>query len=57
MSSVTQPFNIFIEKIMPDVLEEHERKVSIGGKSITSLRFTDDKNAQAEEEQEQESLV
>ena len=42
---------------MSDVLEEHERKVSIGGKSITSLRFTDDKNAQAEEEQEQESLV
>ena len=36
---------------MSDALEEHDGKVSIGGRNITSLRFTD---AVAEEEQEQE---
>ena len=35
-------FNIFLEKIMSDALEEHDRKVCIGGKTITNLRFADD---------------
>ena len=50
-------FNIFLERIMSDALEEHDRKVSIGGRNITNLRFADDADALAEEEQELESLV
>ena len=35
-------FNIFLERIMTDALEDHEGTVSIGGRTITSLRFADD---------------
>ena len=35
-------FNIFLEWIMSDALEEHDGRVSIGCRNITSLRFTDD---------------
>ena len=49
-------FNIFVEKHMSDALDEHDGKVSIGGKTITSLRFADDIDALAEEEQELEAL-
>ena len=45
-------FNIFLERIMSDALEEHDGKVSIGGRNIT-----DDIDALAEEEQELEALV
>ena len=38
-------------------MEEPDGKVSIGGKNITNLRFADDIDALAEEEQELESLV
>ena len=37
---------------MPDALEEHDGKVSIGGRNIINLRFADDKGALAEEEKE-----
>ena len=37
---------------MPDALEEHDGKVSIGGRNITNLRFADDI-----EEQELEAQV
>ena len=40
-------FNILIELIMSDALEEHDGKVSIGGRNITNLRFADDKDAVA----------
>ena len=50
-------FNIFLERIMPDALAEHDGKVSIGGRNITNLRFADDTDALAEEEQELEALV
>ena len=50
-------FNIFLELIMSDALEEHDGKVSIGGRNITNLRFADDIDALAEEEQELEALV
>ena len=50
-------FNIFLERIMYDALEEHDGKVSIGGRNITNLRFADDIDALAEEEQELEALV
>ena len=50
-------FNIFLERIMSDALEEHDGKVSIGGRNITNLWFADDIDALAEEEQELEALV
>ena len=58
MSSVTHPLqHFFLERITFDTLEEHDGKVSIGGRNITNLRFADDIDALAEEEQEQEALV
>ena len=42
---------------MSDALEEHDGKVSIGGRNITNLPFADDIDALAEEEQELEALV
>ena len=50
-------FNFFFKRIMSDALEEHDGKVSIGGINITNLRFVDDIDALAEEEQELEALV
>ena len=50
-------FNIFLERIMSDALEERVGKVCIGGRNITNLRFADDIYALAEEEQELEALV
>ena len=50
-------FNIFLKRIMFDALEEHDGNVSIGGRNITSLRFADDIDVLAEEEQELEALV
>ena len=41
---------------MSDSLEEHDGKVSIGGRNITNLRFADGIDALAEEEQELEAL-
>ena len=45
-------FNIFLEWIMSDVLEEHDGNVSIGGRNITNLKFVDDIGALAKKEQE-----
>ena len=42
---------------MSNALEEHDGKVSIGGRNITNLRFVDGIDAVAEEEQELEALV
>ena len=42
---------------MSDALEEHDGKVSIGGRNFTNLRFADDIDALAQEEQELEALV
>ena len=42
---------------MPDVLEEHDGKVTIDGRNITNLRLAEDKDTLAEEEQELETLV
>ena len=49
--------NIFLEWIMPDTLEDHDGKVTIGCRNITNLRFADYTDALAEEEQELETLV
>ena len=35
-------FNIFLERIMADALENHKSTVSIGGKTISKLCFADD---------------
>ena len=42
---------------MSDALEEHDWKVSIGGRNVTYLRFADDIDVLAKEEQELEALV
>ena len=49
--------NIFLGHLMSDALEEHNGKVSIGGRHISNLRFADNIDALAEEEQELEALV
>ena len=50
-------FNIFLERIMADALEDHEGTVSIGGRTITNLRFADDIDGLAGQEQELAKLV
>ena len=45
-------FNIFLERIMTDALEDHESTVSIEGRTITNLRFADDIDGLAGEEEE-----
>ena len=42
---------------MSDALEEHDGKVSTGGRTITNLQFADNTDALADEEQELEILV
>ena len=49
--------NIILERIMSDDLEEHDGKVSKGGRNITNLWFVDDIDALVEEEQEVEALL
>ena len=45
-------FNLFLERIMTGSLEDHEGTVSIGGRTITNLRFADDIDGLAGEEEE-----
>ena len=50
-------FNIFLEMIMTDALENHEGTVKISGRIITSLPFADDIDGLAGKEEELENLV
>ena len=50
-------FNIFLERIMTDALENHEGTVSIGGRTITNLRFAHDINGLAGDEEELANLI
>ena len=50
-------FNIFLERIMTDALEDHEGTVSIGGRTVTNLRFADDIDGLAGDEEELANLV
>ena len=50
-------FNIFLESIMTAALEDHQGTVSIGGITITNLRFADDIDGLAGKEEELASLV
>ena len=43
--------NIFLERIMADVLENHEGTVRIGGKTVINFRFADDIYGLAGEEE------
>ena len=43
-------FSIYLERITTDALEDHEGTVSIGGRTITNLRFADDIDGSGEDE-------
>ena len=50
-------FNIFLERIMCEALDDHESSVSIGGQLITNFHFADDIVINAEEEEEAGILI
>ena len=50
-------FNIFLERIMTDALENHKGAVSIGGRTIINLRFAVDVDGLAGEGEELSKLV
>ena len=50
-------FNIFLERIMTDALEDHEGTVSTGGRTITHLLSASDIEGLAGEEEELAKLV
>ena len=59
LSSLTHLLQHFFSKgfLMTDALEEHDEKNSIGDSTITDLRFANDINAFAGEDQALEALV
>ena len=57
MSTLTHPLQHISEKIITDALEDHEGTVSTGGRTITNLRFADDIDGLAGEEEELANLV
>ena len=52
MPSVNHPLQHFFPKIISDAIEEYDGKLSIDGRTITSLPFAEDIKALAEEKQE-----
>ena len=50
-------FNIFLERVMCEALDDHGGSVSIGGRRITNFCFADDIIVNAEEEEEAGVLV
>ena len=50
-------FNIFLERITTDTLEDHEGTVGIKGRTIANFRFSDDIDGLAGEEEELANLV
>ena len=50
-------FNIYLERIMADALEDHKSTVSIGGRTISNLRFADDIDGLAGSEFDLANLV
>ena len=50
-------FNIFLERVMTDASEDHEGTLSIGGRTITNIRFADDIDGLAVEEEEPAKLA
>ena len=50
-------FNIFLERIMTDALKDHKGTVSIVDRTITNLRFADDIDGLAGEEEDLANLA
>ena len=50
-------FNIFLERIITDTLENREGTFSMGGRTITNLRFADDVIGLAGAEEELANVV
>ena len=50
-------FNIFLERIMTDALENHVSTVTIGGRTVSNLRFADDIDGLAGAEAEFSELI
>ena len=50
-------FNIFLERIICETLDDHEDSVNIGGRLITNFRFADDSVANTEEKKKLASLI
>ena len=50
-------FNMFLERMMADSLEDHEGTVNIEGWTITNFRFADDIDGLAGKEEELANLV
>ena len=50
-------FNIFLESIMTDASEDHAGTVSNGDRTVTSIRFANDIDGFAGEEEELAKLV
>ena len=57
MSTLTHPLQHISGKDHEDALEDHEGTVSIGGRTITNLRFAVDIDGLAGEEEELANLV
>ena len=57
MSTLTHPLQHILARIITDTLEDHEGTVRIGGRRITKLRFADDIEGLAGEEEELAKLV
>ena len=58
MSNLTHHLqHMFVERIMTDALQDHEGTVSIGGRTITNLRFADDIDGLAGEEEKLAKVV
>ena len=57
MSTLTHPLQHISGKDHDRHLEDHEGTVSIGGRKITNLRFADDIDGSAGEEQELANLA
>ena len=50
-------FNVFLERIMTEALQHHEGTVSIGGRTVTNLRFAGDLDGLVGKEEELVQLV
>ena len=50
-------FNIFLENIMQEALQEHETTITIGGRKICNLRFADDIDLMGKSEHELQELT
>ena len=57
MSTLTALFNMFLERITTDTLEDHEGTVSIEGRTTINLHFADDIDGLAGEEKQLANLV